>query len=78
MAESNIEWTNISWNPTTGCTHYSSLKNGGNECLNCYAETLTKRLKAMGQERYKMGFDVVVIRTKDTVQLQHLYQDVYL
>jgi protein gp37 len=60
MAESNIEWTNVSWNPTTGCTHYSSSKNGGNECLNCYAETLTKRLKAMGQERYKMGFDVVV------------------
>ena len=60
MAESNIEWTDISWNPTTGCTHYSSSKNGGNECLNCYAETLTKRLKAMGQDRYKMGFDVVV------------------
>ena len=60
MAESNIEWTNISWNPTTGCTHYSSAKHGGNECLNCYAETLTKRLKAMGQERYKMGFDIVV------------------
>lgn len=60
MAESNIEWTDVSWNPTTGCTHYSSSKNGGNECLNCYAETLTKRLKAMGQDRYKMGFDVVV------------------
>lgn len=60
MAISNIEWTNKTWNPTTGCTHYSSSKNGGNECLNCYAETLTKRLKAMGQERYKMGFDVVV------------------
>lgn len=60
MAESNIEWTDASWNPTTGCTHYSSSKNGGNECLNCYAETLTKRLKAMGQDRYKKGFDVVV------------------
>lgn len=60
MAKSNIEWTNKTWNPTTGCSHYSSAKNGGNECLNCYAETLTKRLKAMGQERYKMGFDVVV------------------
>lgn len=60
MAESNIEWTDVSWNPTSGCTHYSSSKNGGNECLNCYAETLTKRLKAMGQDRYKMGFDVIV------------------
>ena len=60
MADSNIEWTDKTWNPTTGCTHYSSAKNGGNECLNCYAETLTKRLKAMGQDRYKMGFNVVV------------------
>lgn len=60
MADSKIEWTNKTWNPTTGCTHYSSSKNGGNECWNCYAETETKRLKAMGQKRYKMGFDVVV------------------
>jgi protein gp37 len=61
MADSHIEWTDKSWNPTTGCSHYSySEKNGGNECWNCYAETLTKRLKAMGQERYKMGFNVVV------------------
>ena len=61
MADSHIEWTNKTCNPTTGCSHYSySEKNGGNECLNCYAETLTKRLKAMGKERYKMGFNVVV------------------
>ena len=61
MADSNIEWTNKTWNPTSGCSHYSySEKNDGNECLNCYAETLTKRLKAMGKERYKMGFDVLV------------------
>jgi protein gp37 len=60
MADSSIEWTRKTWNPTTGCTHYSSKNNGGNECLNCYAESETKRLKAMGQERYKMGFNVVV------------------
>lgn len=60
MAESSIEWTKMTWNPTTGCTHYSSARNGGNECLNCYSESETKRLKAMGQERYKMGFNVVV------------------
>ena len=60
MANSSIEWTNKTWNPTVGCTHYSSAKNGGNECLNCYAETLTNRLKAMGQDRYKLGFNVVV------------------
>ena len=60
MADSSIEWTQKTWNPTTGCTHFSSKNNGGNECLNCYAESETKRLKAMGQERYKMGFNVVV------------------
>lgn len=57
---SNIEWTNKTWNPTTGCTHYSSKINGGNECLNCYAETETKRLKGMGNPKYGAGFDVVV------------------
>lgn len=57
---SKIEWTNKTWNPTTGCTHYSSEKNGGNECLNCYAEVLHKRLKAMGDPKYQMGFNVVV------------------
>lgn len=57
---STIEWTNKTWNPTTGCTPYSSAKNGGNECLCCYAEKETKRLKAMGQEKYKEGFDVFV------------------
>ncbi len=60
MADSSIEWTKKTWNPTTGCTHYSSSRNGGNECWNCYAESETKRLKAMGQEKYKMGFDVIV------------------
>jgi protein gp37 len=57
---SKIEWTNRTWNPTTGCTYYSSAKNGGNECLNCYSEVLTNRLQAMGQEKYKQGFDVFV------------------
>jgi protein gp37 len=60
MADSSIEWTKKTWNPTSGCTHYSSARNGGNECLNCYAESQTKRFKAMGQVRYKEGFDVVV------------------
>lgn len=57
---SSIEWTNKTWNPSTGCTHYSSAKNGGNECLNCYAETETKRLKLMGNTKYAAGFNVVV------------------
>ncbi len=58
---SSIEWTSKSWNPTTGCTHYSSSKNGGNECLNCYAERETNRYKHMpNHDKYHKGFDVVV------------------
>ncbi|MGD9883955.1 MAG: DUF5131 family protein [Reyranella sp.] len=43
----NIEWTNETWNPTTGCDRISP------GCANCYALTLAKRLKAMGQARYQ-------------------------
>ena len=50
---SEIEWTEATWNPTTECTKISP------GCKNCYAETLTKRLKAMGQEKYKKGFRYV-------------------
>ncbi len=50
---SEIEWTEATWNPTSGCTKISP------GCKNCYAETLTKRLKAMGQQKYKKGFQYV-------------------
>ena len=46
-----IEWTDEVWNPTTGC---SKVSRG---CKNCYAETMTKRLTAMGQEKYQNGFE---------------------
>lgn len=42
---SNIEWTNNTWNPTTGCDRISP------GCNNCYALNLSKRLKAMEQGR---------------------------
>lgn len=55
MAEqSNIEWTDSTWNPVTGCDHVS------NGCDHCYAETLAARLKAMGSKRYATGFDLAV------------------
>lgn len=58
---SSIEWTTKTWNPTTGCTYYSSAKHGGNECLNCYAEKETNRFKHMpNHQKYHKGFDVVV------------------
>lgn len=52
MAQSNIEWTEMTWNPTTGCTKISA------GCKFCYAEVMTKRLQAMGQKKYKDGFAV--------------------
>jgi protein gp37 len=53
MGASRIEWTETTWNPITGCTKHSD------GCLNCYAERMTRRLKAMGLATYKMGFKPV-------------------
>lgn len=65
MADSSaIEWTDATWNPTTGCDKVSP------GCKNCYAEKMAARLKAMGQPRYRNGFeltlqdDVVVLPLK--------------
>src|SRR3954453_8543396 len=46
-----IEWTETTWNPTTGCDRISA------GCDNCYALTLAKRLKAMGVARYQRDGD---------------------
>jgi protein gp37 len=48
---SGIEWTEATWNPTTGCDRVSP------GCDNCYALTLAKRLKAMGSEKYQEDGD---------------------
>ena len=50
MAQSSIEWTEMTWNPVTGCTKVSA------GCKFCYAEVMAKRLRAMGVEKYKDGF----------------------
>ncbi len=49
---SRIEWTEYTWNPVTGCSKVSA------GCVNCYAERMALRLKAMGQKRYSDGFAV--------------------
>lgn len=54
MSASNIEWTEMSWNPVTGCTKIST------GCKYCYAEAFAKRLKAMGQDKYKNGFNLTL------------------
>jgi protein gp37 len=53
MAQSRIEWTELTWNPVTGCDKISA------GCKFCYAEVMTKRLAAMGQEKYADGFKVI-------------------
>src|SRR5258708_851552 len=50
-AATSIEWTGRTWNPTTGCDRVSP------GCDHCYALTLARRLKAMGQARYQNDGD---------------------
>jgi protein gp37 len=54
MASSSIEWTEMTWNPTTGCTKISA------GCKYCYAEVMTRRLLAMGIEKYANGFTLAI------------------
>lgn len=54
MAESSIEWTEMTWNPTTGCTKVTA------GCKFCYAEVMAKRLQAMGVEKYANGFRLAI------------------
>jgi len=54
VAISSIEWTELTWNPVTGCTKISP------GCKFCYAEVMTRRLKAMGVDKYKDGFKKVI------------------
>lgn len=52
--KSQIEWTEMTWNPVTGCTKVSQ------GCKHCYAERMAARLQAMGVVRYKNGFQVTL------------------
>ncbi|MFJ2279166.1 DUF5131 family protein [Streptomyces sp. NPDC087866] len=46
-----IQWTEQTWNPTTGCDRISD------GCDNCYAMTMAKRLKGMGSAKYQTDGD---------------------
>lgn len=48
---SAIEWTEATWNPTTGCDRVTP------GCDNCYALVLARRLKAMGTAKYQNDGD---------------------
>ena len=51
---SSIEWTEATWNPVTGCSKVSP------GCKNCYADRMSRRLKAMGNHRYRNGFELAL------------------
>jgi len=51
---SEIEWTEATWNPVTGCSKVSP------GCKHCYAERMAKRLQAMGLPKYAQGFRVAL------------------
>jgi protein gp37 len=51
VAESAIDWTDATWNPTTGCDRVSP------GCAHCYALDLAARLKRMGQPKYQRDGD---------------------
>lgn len=54
MSSSAIEWTEFTWNPVTGCTKISA------GCRFCYAETMSLRLRSMGQSNYRNGFELTL------------------
>ena len=54
MSQTKIEWTELTWNPTTGCNKVSQ------GCKFCYAEVMARRLKAMGLEKYQNGFELTL------------------
>ena len=63
MKYSKIEWTEATWNPSTGCDKVSS------GCKFCYAETMAKRLQAMGTPGYENGFEFTIMPERLSIPL---------
>ena len=77
---SSIEWTEQTWNPTTGCTKISP------GCKHCYAEVMARRLHAMGAAGYEAGFKLALqpgrlaqplMRQKPTVYFVNSMSDLF-
>jgi protein gp37 len=68
---SKIEWTEQTWNPVTGCTKVSP------GCKHCYAETMSKRLKAMDAPGYENGFQLSLIPERLSQPLQRRKPTMY-
>ena len=69
--QSKIEWTEQTWNPTVGCTKVSP------GCKNCYAETMARRLKAMGARGYQNGFRLTLMPERLAEPLERRKPTVY-
>lgn len=54
MKTTSIEWTDKTWNPITGCTKISE------GCEHCYAEVMSRRLKAMKCNKYANEFTLTL------------------
>jgi len=77
MAETQIEWTDATWNPVAGC----SIVTAG--CTHCYAMEMAKRLDAMGIEKYtgltrrsgkRTVWNDVVREDRDALALPHAWK----
>jgi protein gp37 len=77
---SRIEWTEQTWNPTVGCTKISP------GCKHCYAETMARRLQAMGTPGYENGFALTllpnrmrdpIVRKKPTIYFVNSMSDLF-
>lgn len=69
--QSTIEWTEQTWNPSTGCTKVSP------GCKNCYAEGMARRLHAMGTPGYENKFKLTVHESRLGQPLERKKPTVY-
>ncbi|MGA2858614.1 MAG: phage Gp37/Gp68 family protein [Candidatus Sulfotelmatobacter sp.] len=60
---SQIEWTDATWNPVRGCTKISP------GCKHCYAETFAERFRGVKGHPYEQGFDLRLVPEKLTEPL---------
>ncbi len=68
--KSAIEWTDATWNPTTGCTQIPGPRGGPSGCDNCYAKTLIdlRQSKNPKSPRYGKPFETVMLHESRLTQ----------
>ena len=54
MTTTTIEWTQLTWNPVTGCDKVSP------GCDHCYAQAFAERWRGVAGHPYEQGFDVTL------------------